>query len=128
MFDGHPVESGSIAFIPDGGGTGASPASGEIKDGKYAIDSERGPMPGKYRVEIIWKKKTGKQIPNPSDPGTTMDETKQVIPQKYNTKTELTVEIKSGSNKDVNYDLKAGGPVDAGISTSSGGRAKAAGD
>lgn len=127
-FDGQSVDGGSITFLPESGDKNASPASGQIIDGKYAIDSERGPAPGKYKVEIIWKKKTGKQIPNASDPGTSVDETKQVIPQKYNSKTELTCEIKSGSNKNVNFELKPGGPVDSGLSPSSGGRTKAAGD
>ena len=45
-----------------------------------------------------WKKPTGKKVPTPGDPGTTMDETAQVIPPQYNTQSKLTADIKSGSN------------------------------
>jgi hypothetical protein len=112
-FDGAPVDGGAITFLPEGDSKEAARGGAQITDGKYTVNSATGLPAGKYKVEIVWKKKTGKQIPNTSDPGTTVDETKQVLPMKYNSKTELTVEIKSGSNRGVNFDLKSGGPVDS---------------
>ena len=56
-----------------------------------------GPPPGKYRVEIVWYKKTGKQVVG-SDPPNKEDETIQVIPEKYNKASELKVDLTSGSN------------------------------
>jgi len=127
-FDNTPVDEGSITFLPEGGqrAEGAR-ATAEIKDGKYEIPSEKGPPPGKYRVEIFWKKKTGKQIQNPTDPGTMIDESKQVIPEKYNVKSELTAEVKSGANT-FDFDLKAGGPVPSSSGIPEPPKSKAAGD
>ena len=56
-------------------------------------------MPGKYKVEITWTKKTGKKVPAPGDPGNQIDETVQVIPQEYNKHTTLTAEVKAERNK-----------------------------
>jgi hypothetical protein len=67
-------------------------------DGKYSLDNTRGPFPGKYKVEILWNKKTGKKVGTPGDPGVQMDETQQILPAKYNTATTLTADIGSGSN------------------------------
>lgn len=95
-FAGEPVDGGSIVFLPgdDGGTKGAA----EIIAGKYEIPPQQGLRPGKYRVEINWAKPTGKQIPS-GDPGMTMEERLEVIPAKYNTASELTVEITAGENK-----------------------------
>ncbi len=124
-FDGAPVDGGAIVFQPDG--SSGTQVGAEIKGGKYSIDSAKGLPPGKYRVLITWQKATGKQVANKSDAGTTVDETKQIIPTRYNSQTELSADIKSGSNSGVNFDLKPGGPVDAGGSAT-GTKTKAAGD
>jgi hypothetical protein len=124
-FEGAPVDGGTITFTPEQGGT-VTARGAQITEGKYVIKSENGLAPGKYKVEIVWNKKTGKTVPNPNDTGTTVDETKQVIPNKYNSRTELTAEIKSGSNS-LDFDLKPGGPVDSG-KPGSGNKAKAVGD
>ena len=51
-------------------------------------------------------KQTGKKVTTPGDTGTTIDETKQVIPPRFNRDTTLTAEIKPASNT-VDYDLKS---------------------
>ena len=56
---------------------------------------------------------TGKQIPNKNDPGTSIDETKQVIPDEYNRDSKTKAEIKSGSNTQ-NFELKSGGKITQG--------------
>ena len=98
-FDGEEVTEGSIAFIPVEGTSGPT-SGGLIMAGKYDI-SERGPAPGKYRVEILASRKTGRQIElaPPSPPGTMMDEIEHFIPAKYNTNSELLVEISLGRNE-----------------------------
>jgi hypothetical protein len=103
-YGGEAVDDGGIAFIPDDGGVAQVRATGEIRDGQYNLDGSRGPYPGKYRVEIFWYKKTGRQIASPSGKAI-KDETKQVIPAKYNDKTELKVEVKPGRNT-FDFDLK----------------------
>jgi hypothetical protein len=103
--DGQPVTGpGIIAFYPepaaDVGGVSA-----EIVDGKYDIPAERGAVPGTYRVEITWPKPTGRKLPS-ADPGMTIDERVEAIPDKYNKNSELKVEI--SSDKTVHdFDLKS---------------------
>ena len=104
-YGGEAVDEGGIAFIPEGGGASQVRATGEIRDGNYDLDSSRGPYPGKYRVEIFWYKKTGRQIASPSGKAF-KNETKQVIPAKYNYKTELKVDVKPGRNT-FDFDLKS---------------------
>jgi hypothetical protein len=104
-YDGQPVDQGGIAFIPEGADTGEKRfrATGEIKDGQYELDSRHGPNTGKYRVEITWHKKTGKQVAG--ERGHKRDQTQQVIPAKYNTQSELVIEIERGHNTR-DFDLK----------------------
>ena len=77
---------------------------GAATDGGHNSGAERGTAPGKNRVEIYWNRKTGKKIPTPGDPGVQMDATKQLLPDKYNAKSELTADLTTGSNT-VNFDL-----------------------
>src|SRR4051812_8659324 len=46
-YKGEPVDNGTISFVATEGGREAASAGGDIKDGKYSIDAERGPKPGK---------------------------------------------------------------------------------
>jgi hypothetical protein len=99
-FDGRPVDGGTISFFPVGGEGPPGKrrnASGEIKDGRYSVDSAHHLQPGQYRVEIHWYKKTGRRIPS-SDPPHKVEETKQVIPRKYNAQSRTTVDVMPGAN------------------------------
>jgi hypothetical protein len=100
-FNGAPVDGGKIIFVPSGGAgpVKVRPASADIKDGKYFVDDLHNLTPGPYRVEIFWKQKTGKKVVNRSDPPNKIDETRQVIPPKYNKASRATVEVKPGANK-----------------------------
>jgi len=113
-FDGKPVESGAITLVPTEGTTG--PSSGaEIKEGKYSIPAESGPVPGNYRVEIIATRKTGKQItPMPGQAvggpsgAATVDDIEMFVPPQYNRQSTLKIEVKSGANQeDFNLTSKA---------------------
>jgi hypothetical protein len=105
--DGTPVDGGAIVFIPQGdsGQSGQGNAGGEIVGGKYALEGAKAPPPGKYLVQIIWNKKTGRQVPS-NDPPNTIDETVQVIPAAYNANSTLTREIKAGQNT-YDFELKS---------------------
>lgn len=105
----QPVDEGTITFFPEGSRDAGVNASAEIKNGKYSIDSPN-LKPGSYRVEIYWFKKTGKQVKNTNDPGTMIDETKQVVPDEYNRNTKLKADLKSGANT-VNFELTYGGAI-----------------
>ncbi|HJT77340.1 MAG TPA: hypothetical protein VJ739_09090, partial [Gemmataceae bacterium] len=94
--DGQPVDGGVIVFLPDGDGK-LPKAGGHIEQGKYALPARSGPAPGKYRVEIRWEKKTGKQVTR-GDLAEPYDETRQVVPARYNARSELTVDVGPGSD------------------------------
>lgn len=103
-FDGQPVGPGSIVFLPDSGAEGTKVAAA-IEDGKYQIGPERGAVPGNFRVEISWSKKTGRQVAS-ADPGIMMDEMQEAIPPTYNTQTTLRRELKAGENVH-DFDLRS---------------------
>ena len=100
-FEGTPVESGSIAFIPAQGTTGPS-VGGGISGGAYRIARSDGPCLGPHRVEIRATRKTGRQVPageGASDPAAMIDEIEMFIPEKYHSKSTLTANIQSGTNE-----------------------------
>ncbi len=97
-YDGQVVEQGSIAFAPlDGNG----PSGGsEIKDGKYIAQNV---SVGMVKVRIMGAKVTGQKrmFDDPNSPLVTTSE--EYLPAKYNKETELTYEVKAGSQtKDFN--------------------------
>src|SRR6267378_1002899 len=96
--DKEPVDGGMILFFTEAGKGGKDAGRADIVGGNYSIGAGKGPPPGKYRVEIVWHKKTGKQVVSKGDPPNMEDETIQVIPEKYNAKSNLKAELKSGSN------------------------------
>jgi hypothetical protein len=90
--DGTPLENGSIRFVPTDGRTPS--AGGSIQDGEYSVDKV--PVTS-MRVEITAS--TG----GPSQPYDTANPpkivvTKQLIPARYNTKSELTRDVQRGEN------------------------------
>ncbi len=97
VFDGAPVEEGSISFLP-ADGTTSRKASAAILNGEFDIPGDRAPSPGKFKVEISWMKKTGKKIAS-ADPGIMADETKEAIPAKFNRETTLIRDLVAGENK-----------------------------
>jgi hypothetical protein len=99
--DGEAVTQGSIAFLPTG--SGGPKAAAAIEQGAYTISSEDKLVPGKYRVEISWRKPTGKKIPS-ADPGITADETVEAVPAKFNTNSTLIAEIGAG-DVEKNFEL-----------------------
>lgn len=92
--DGQPIDGGEISFVPTGPGAVSGYAT--IVGGKYEIPASRGPSTGKCKVEIRWSKPTGKKVKVPSGQ---FDETKQVIPARYNDRSTLEFETKPGTNQ-----------------------------
>ena len=81
-----------------------------IKDGSFSIEQSAGLVPGTYAVYINATEKRGDtaQSGGFAEPGGRVGRPpKELIPAKYNTKTELkNVEIKKGgSNGDLKFDL-----------------------
>jgi hypothetical protein len=97
-YDGKPVEEGAIAFVPaDGKGPSGG---GVIKDGKYT--ATKVPV-GNTKVTITGSKVVGKAKADDKQPGSP-EARQEYIPEKYNVKSELTFEVKSGANEK-NWDL-----------------------
>jgi|APGre2960657423_1045063.scaffolds.fasta_scaffold30691_3 hypothetical protein len=103
--DGKPIDTGAITFIPNDLSKGQT-AGASITLGEFQVVGNNLPPPGLYRVEIRGQKKTGKQIPagSPSPPGTMVEQTIEAVPAKYNYKSELKQELKTGDNK-LNFEL-----------------------
>jgi hypothetical protein len=91
--DGKPVPRAQLTFTPDGPGRGATGLANE--KGEYVMEytpDAAGALVGPVTVQIRTK---------------TID-TPEMIPPKYNEKTELKREVKSGSNE-INFELQSGG-------------------
>lgn len=102
--DGKPLEKGVITLFPQGAG---STAGCEILAGKYSLDTQTGATPGKYRVEILAFRPTGKSEYD-------VDQKKQVsleeqyLPSRYNNDSELQAEVVAGGKNVFDFGLKSG--------------------
>lgn len=111
-FDGQPVASGSIIFLPAQGVTG--PSSGaEIRDGAYEIPEASGPVLGAHRVEITATRTEGTETVAGVDGATggasgggSIPKVTMYIPPQYNQNSILEAEIKSGANT-FDFELKS---------------------
>ena len=100
--DGDPVETGVITLKP-AEGTKAPLVGGEFTRGTYKIAAANGPIEGKYRVEIRSPEESHEEVvvyPG-APPGFKTIET---IPEAYNTKSKLEIEVSKGSQEH-NFDL-----------------------
>jgi len=95
--DGTPVQDGSITFVPTGGTKGPS-AGGPIQGGRYSLPAADGPVVGRHRVEIRAPQPTGKKLPDPYQPGKTVDQVLDAVPERYNTASTLERDVNSGRN------------------------------
>ena len=96
-YNSVPIDNGTIVFIPEGLPKGVPKAGTRIAAGAYAFEPGFGPFTGKYTVEITWDKKTGRKVS--TGDADSRDETKQMLPAKYNSQTTLTAEVKRGETK-----------------------------
>jgi hypothetical protein len=100
--DGKPLKQGAISFIPTAGD--APTAGGGIRDGAYTVEAPAGAK----RVEITGYEVVGQVPAYGNDKNGPMKEvTKSIVPPTYNTVSNLTAEIKSGKNENVNFELKS---------------------
>ena len=110
--NGQPLEDGQISFV--GRGENPGPASGaQIKEGRFYIPEEKGPLPGEYQVQIRAFKGTGKMVWDGMG-DTTMagfqknmvEDMKQFIPPKYNAISDLKATLAAEQSNDVTFDLE----------------------
>ncbi len=99
-YKGQPVNEGTIRFVIDNRPT----AIGQISKGIYKIDHHGGVPVGSGRVEIEAFEDTKKTV-FIGVGGKKVQEARQVLPAKFNEKSELTVEITAGGENEKNFDL-----------------------
>ena len=93
--DGTPLEKGYIMLHPMSGTEGPN-AGADIIDGAYEIASSKGVFEGKFKVEIKGWRDSGKKMED-TVTGEVFSDPEQFLPAKFNKHSELTVEIKSGT-------------------------------
>lgn len=100
-YDGQPIEIGQIRFVP------MSPATGpvtieRIEDGQYATKTTGGVTPGTHRVEMrMYDSHEYETAPRVAG----SPSVKQLLPDKYNRNSELTLTVDPGSGS-VNHDFE----------------------
>lgn len=106
-FKGEPLKSGTIQFAPMGSQPGVS-SGGMIADGTFQVARVDGPIPGKYTVMIFAAGAPGTaSAPGEgSEPAAKVSTAVGLIPIKYNLKSELTAEVKSGGPNSYTFDLQ----------------------
>jgi hypothetical protein len=100
--DSRPLDNGTIQFTPtdkQGLLSGSSIVAGE-----YRIPKEKGLPPGKYTVQIS-SGLPGSAIAPVGPPGFVPPPLKERIPEKYNSMSQLSVEVKSGGDNTFDFDL-----------------------
>lgn len=99
-FDGTPIAKGSVVFVKEGG---AVREGGVIQDGTFQVKLP----PGKYNVEVNATKVVGTRKQKGFDGKEEVIEmVEEMIPERYNAKTELVEEVKSGANT-IKLELKS---------------------
>ena len=93
-FDGTPVAKGDITLRSENPST--APQGATIKDGSFQMKASE----GKYKVEII----STRVVPGKKGP-MGEDAIEEFIPEKYNTKTTLSAEVKSNSKNEILFEL-----------------------
>jgi hypothetical protein len=92
--DGTPLDDATITFVPGAGGQRQA-AWATISGGRYAIPASNGLGTGKFRVEIRALRAVGEKT-HQNDP--TLVPAREAVPSRYNSQSELIVDIKSGEN------------------------------
>jgi hypothetical protein len=91
--DGEPLKSGVIRFVPADGQTAT--ADSMITDGKYSASVP----PGEKQISISSPKVTGQRRVYETPDSPTVDTVQELVPAKYNAKTELTLTVNAGSQE-----------------------------
>jgi hypothetical protein len=108
LFLGQPLDQGSILFVPRSADVSESGAP--IRQGKYVVPQSHGLAPGTYEVRIS-SPEPGTDVRKELDPeqagGEPYPIRRERIPSRYNTKSELRIEVKDSGPFTFDFDLKA---------------------
>jgi hypothetical protein len=91
--DGEPLKSGVIRFVPADGLTAT--ADSIITDGKFSASVP----PGEKKVSISAPKVTGQRRVYETPDSPMIDVVQELLPAKYNAKTELALTVTAGSQE-----------------------------
>ena len=103
LLDGAPLDHGSVRFEPEGAKAGIS-AGAVIDQGRFVIQVDKGLPTGKYKVSISSPEggSTEAKMPDPNTPPP-----RERIPAKYNTQTELAVDVDATLVNEIVFELKS---------------------
>jgi hypothetical protein len=102
--DGTPLPAGSIQFVPQSAEAGKGvTASAEITNGKFAIEKDQGPVPGKYHVSI--SSLHGAVVKPNEQPGGPPKREPEKVPAQYNTRTTLVKDVTAGGPNTLDFAL-----------------------
>lgn len=104
--DAQPLTRGTITFAPIAKGRSAGAT---IEDGEFSIARQDGPEPGTYQVSISARVPTGRKLENPSNPGEFAEELQQILPPRYNSRSELTAEVRADGENHFEFRLDSAG-------------------
>lgn len=102
-FDGRAVESGEIVFRAADEAVASS--AGTIRDGRYET---RTPV-GRKRVEIIATRRAAPKAEKPGGSGESPP-AEMYVPDRYNSKSELTAEVTVAGPNQFDFDLQGDAP------------------
>jgi hypothetical protein len=103
-YKSEPIKNGTISFRSL---DGMYAATGNLVNGEYDIAESAGLPEGKYQVAVTSPDPKGPAAPAAGEmPGDSTAVAKDLIPAKYNAKSELSAEIKAQPRNEVNFDLK----------------------
>ncbi|MDX1965683.1 MAG: hypothetical protein SFV23_00805 [Planctomycetaceae bacterium] len=112
LFDGQPMKTGIIRFLPDAQTKGPA-GFGGITDGFYEIPSHEGLVTGRYRVEIEGQLELSFPIDDEAAYARAFTETKgkpippQPVPPEVNQRSTLTAEVMQDPQRNkFDFDLK----------------------
>jgi hypothetical protein len=101
--DGQPLARGTIQFQPTSPNEGVA-AAGEIKEGKFAIPRDQGPVPGDYIVSIS---SVGSSAPPPpGPPGAPTPPPPDAIPARYNAESTLSAKVEADGPNTFEFSMK----------------------
>lgn len=103
-YDGQLVTNGNIGFIPTNTSTGKS-AGCDVVDGRYEIPRYEGLPSGSYKVVIYAERPTGRRLQADEGSSEMVDQLEQYIPEIYNARSRLMVEI-TEDREVLNFDLE----------------------
>ena len=105
QYDGQLVSEGDIVFLPEDGK--GRPDGGNIVAGKFRFSVTA----GKKRAEIrASRENPDKLIDSPMEPGKKVPAREDYIPDRYNTNSELKLEVVSGENA-IDFELVGSVPT-----------------